>query len=262
MKRLVKVLIVPASVVAVLTVSAVVWALWSASGTGSAGTISNSLGVPGKPTAVATLGSGTVPVSWAGITSPSGNAADVTYYVVRSGGVPACQTSALTCNDVNVPGGTYTYTVQAKFKTWNSQVSLSSDSVTVVPDNTPPNVPAPSVAAAVKFGTNPIFVTSEQLTLSSAATDPGASATGVADVKYYFCAGASGSCTSSNGTLIDTSSTATGGYPVTWSSPSPDGPYRIVAVAKDNANNSATSPATLISVDTTPPSVSTPIVNG
>ncbi|MGH9039458.1 MAG: OmpL47-type beta-barrel domain-containing protein [Acidimicrobiia bacterium] len=138
MKRLLKVLIVPASVVAALTVSAVVWALWTASGTGSAGTISTSLGVPGKPTAVATMGSGTVPVSWTGITSPSGNAADVTYYVVRDGGTAACNTTGLTCSDTSVPDGPHTYTVQAKFKSWNSQISLASDSVTVVNDIVPP----------------------------------------------------------------------------------------------------------------------------
>ena len=263
MKRSKKLFAIPAAVAASLVAGTVVWAFWLSSGTGNASASAGSLGKPGTPNASTTIGTGTVTVSWAGISSPSGTAADVTYEVRRSGSGVECTATApaTTCNDANVEDGFYTYTVTAKFNSWSS-ASGQSNEVEVINDNVPPAVPAPSVSAPVIFGTNPIFVTHETLTLSSAATDTGVGATGVATVKYYFCAG-SGSCTAGTGTLIDTSATAAGAYPVTWSTSTlADGPYQVIAVAKDNANNQATSPPTAISVDTTPPSVSTPIVNG
>ena len=41
-----------------------------------------------------------------------------------------------------------------------------------------------------------------------------------------------------------------------------DGTYEVVAVATDNLTNSSTSASTLLTVDSTPPTVSMPSVNG
>lgn len=128
-------------------------------------------------------------------------------------------------------------------------------------DNTAPTVSAPGATASVKYGTNPIWVNEEPVTLTDAPSDAGS---GVASVTYYYCAGSSGSCTSSNGTLIGTSSNSSNAYSVTLNTPLPaDNEYQLVATATDNAGNtSAASPSTLIGVDTTPPTVSQPGVNG
>lgn len=128
-------------------------------------------------------------------------------------------------------------------------------------DNTPPSVSAPGATASVTYGSNPTWVNEEPVTLTESASDSGS---GVASVTYYYCAGSSGSCTASNGTLIGTSTTSSNNYSVTWNTPLPaDGEYQVVATATDNAGNtSAASPSTLIGVDTTPPTVSQPGVNG
>ncbi|MEV0788881.1 hypothetical protein [Kribbella sp. NPDC050459] len=135
--------------------------------------------------------------------------------------------------------------------------STSTDN-SVLHDVTAPTAPAPTASAAVTFGT---FVNGGAVTLTSAATD---AHSGVASVAYYYCAGSTGACTSANWTAIGSSTAATNGFPVGSNAPfAADGPYRIVAVATDAAGNlSAPSPATQLSVDTTPPSVSRPIVNG
>jgi Bacterial Ig-like domain len=128
-------------------------------------------------------------------------------------------------------------------------------------DNTPPSPSAPGVTASVTYGSNPVWVNEEPVTITDTPTDAGS---GVASVTYYYCAGSSGSCTASNGTLIGTSSTSSNNFSVTWNTPLPaDGQYQLVATATDIAGNtSAASPSTLIGVDTTPPTVSQPGVNG
>lgn len=139
--------------------------------------------------------------------------------------------------------------------------STSTDN-TVTYDVTVPSAPAPVATAAVTHGTNPIFVNSEVVTLTDAATDADS---GVASVSYYYCAGATGSCTSTTGTLIGSSATSASNFSAASGAPfaSPDGPYRVVAVATDGAGNtSGPSAATMITVDTTPPTVSRPTVNG
>jgi hypothetical protein len=128
-------------------------------------------------------------------------------------------------------------------------------------DNTPPTVVAPGATASVTYGSNPMWVNEEPVTLTESASDSGS---GVASVSYYYCAGSSGSCTSSNGTLIGSSTNSGTSYSVTWNTPLPaDGQYQVVVTATDNAGNtSAASPSTLIGVDTTPPTVPQPGVNG
>jgi hypothetical protein len=136
--------------------------------------------------------------------------------------------------------------------------STSTDN-TVSYDPVAPSVAAPALTAAVTFGSNPIYVNNESITFSAVASDTGS---GVASVSYYACPTATGSCSSGTGTLLGSSSTAAGNYPVTTTALTAQGPYQIIAVAVDNAGNTSTSTSTLVSVDSTPPTVSRPIVNG
>lgn len=151
-----------------------------------------------------------------------------------------------------------TYNVVAVATGDNSNVSVPSTPTEVGVDTTGPVLSAPQVSAAATYGSNPTYVSNENVALTdTSVTDAGS---GVQSVAYYYCAGSSGSCTT---TLIGSSSTAAGSYPVTWSTPLPaDGPYRIEAVATDNVTNATTSTSTLVTVDATPPTVSTPSVNG
>jgi Bacterial Ig-like domain len=129
-------------------------------------------------------------------------------------------------------------------------------------DNTAPTVTTPGATASVTYSSNPMWVNEEPVTLTETPSDSGS---GVASVSYYYCAGSSGSCNSSTPwTFIGTSTTSANSYSVVWGTPLPaDGQYQIVATATDNAGNtSASSPSTLIGVDTTAPSVSQPGVNG
>jgi hypothetical protein len=151
-----------------------------------------------------------------------------------------------------------TYNVVAVATDETSNVSSPSTATEVGVDTTGPLVSAPQVAATVSYGSNPTYVSNEDVAL----TDPSVSdaGSGVSSVAYYYCAGSSGSCST---TLIGSSSTSAGSYPVTWGAPLPaDGPYRIEAVATDNVTNATTSTSTLVTVDATPPTVSTPSVNG
>lgn len=137
-------------------------------------------------------------------------------------------------------------------------------STSVAASNTAPKVwivptgDAVGVIAGVTFETNPMFVNDEPVYLTDAATDTGGS--GVQSVAYSYCAGSTGDCTS--GTPIGTSTTAAS-YSVPWTPLPADNPYRIVAVATDNAGNtSGSSTPVAVTVDSTAPSVSRPIVNG
>ena len=142
--------------------------------------------------------------------------------------------------------------------TGNLSFASTSTDNTVSYDVTAPTAPAPGATAAVTFGS---FINHESVTLTDAATDAGS---GVASVSYYYCAGATGSCTSGDA-LAATSTTSAGNFSVStavWTTAA-DGPYRIVAVATDNAGNvSAPSAITVITVDATPPTVPVPTVNG
>ena len=92
-----------------------------------------------------------------------------------------------------------------------------------------------------------VQVTSSSAALTDAAAGVSDTGSGVQKVTYYYCAGYSGACTSANWIQIGNSTTATGDYPVTWTTPPADGAYRVVAVATDNVNN------------TTAPSASIPV---
>jgi hypothetical protein len=153
-----------------------------------------------------------------------------------------------------------TYNVVAVATGQNANVSSPSAATLMGVDTTGPIVAAPHVAAAVTFGSSPIYVNNETVTLTdTSVTDAGS---GVKSVAYYYCPTSAGSCTSGNGTQIGTASTSSP-YSVTWNTPLPaDGAYEIVAVVTDNVTNTSTSSSTLVTVDKTPPNVSTPSVNG
>jgi hypothetical protein len=75
------------------------------------------------------------------------------------------------------------------------------------------------------------------------------SGSGVKTVSYYYCAGYTGSCASTSGTLIGSSPTAAGNYLVTWNGQPLNGAYRLVVVGTDNVSNvsqaSASIPVTI-----------------
>jgi hypothetical protein len=187
---------------------------------------------------------------------------------VAPGTATAVVTGSGTTYNIAVSGMTATGSVSASIAANTAHdaagagntASTSTDN-TVTYDVTAPIASAPAATAAVTFGTNPLFVNNEVVSLTAPATDVGSS---VASVSYYYCAGSTGACTSANWIGIGTSTTAATNYPVPTAAPlAADGPYRVVAVATDAAGNASTpSTATAITVDTTPPTVTRPTVNG
>jgi hypothetical protein len=155
-----------------------------------------------------------------------------------------------------VPNGTYTYTVTAVYNSFSS--SGSSGQVTVA---VAPTASAPGVSATTTYDSNPIWVNEENVTLTDSPSSNGGSVT---SVSYYYCLTSAAPCTSSNWTSIGTT-TSGGSWSVTWASASlpADGTYDLVATATDSTPlNSPVSSATEVAIDTTPPTVSTPSVNG
>ncbi|HZC71152.1 MAG TPA: Ig-like domain-containing protein [Jatrophihabitans sp.] len=137
--------------------------------------------------------------------------------------------------------------------------NTASNTASVTFDVTHPVAATPNLSAPTKYGTDPVYVNDETVTFSSASSDADS---GVASVSYYYCAGATGSCSSANGISVGTS-TAAGDYPVTLSTAGlADQTYRVVAIVADNAGNTTTSAALTFAVDTTVPTLGRPIVNG
>ena len=171
-----------------------------------------------------------------------------TSYTIAVGGLTGSGTvtAAIAANAVHNAGGA------------GNTASTSTDN-TVSYDPVPPTAAAPAVSAAVTYGSNPVFVKNETVSFTSTATDTDS---GVSSVGYYLCAVSAGNCGNGTGSLLGSSSTATGGYPVSSSALTSDGAYQVVAVATDNAGNRSISAPTLITVDTLPPTVSRPTVNG
>jgi hypothetical protein len=94
---------------------------------------------------------------------------------------------------------------------------------------------APSLASVVS---NSFTVAVKVTTAAAALTDaPSDAGSGVKSVAYYYCAGYAGSCTTSTGTLIGSSTNAGTNYAVTWTGQPVDGAYRVVAVVTDNVGN-------------------------
>lgn len=79
-----------------------------------------------------------------------------------------------------------------------------------------------------------VKVTNAAAALADLAADAGS---GMKSVAYYYCAGYTGTCTSTSGTLIGSSMNTAAGFPITWTSQPPNGAYRLVAVGTDNVGN-------------------------
>ncbi len=252
-----------------LAVGGAGWAYFASTGSGSGAANVGVLTAPTHVVAGAPTGS-TVPVSWSGAAEPSGGSAG--YYVTRTpspSGPPAMAcgsspssllvASSSSCNDTSVPDGTYSYTVTAVYNSF-SAVSTSSNQVTVA--SIAPTAAAPGITAAVTYGTNPVWVNGETVTLTDSPSANGGPA--LASVSYYYCLATNAPCTNGNWTPIG-SATSGGTWSVNWSSGSLPGDqtYDVVATATNASPlTSPPSSATEIGIDTTPPSVSTPSVNG
>ena len=112
------------------------------------------------------------------------------------------------------------------------------------------------------YGSNPVWVNSENVTFTDNPSPNGGSA--VASVAYYYCPASNAPCSSANWTPIGTA-TSGGTWSVTLPSTSlpADQTYDVVATATNMAPiTSSVSVATGVGVDTTPPTVATPSVNG
>jgi hypothetical protein len=159
----------------------------------------------------------------------------------------------------NTASGTHTLVAVGN----TSGLTATSNAFTV---STIPTASAPVVSASVTYGANPIWVngkSNESVTLTDSPTDAGG--TGVASVAYYYCPSSAGTCTSSTPWISIGSSSSGPSWSVAWSSSSlpADGTYNVVAVATgDDTNESPPSAPTLVGIDTTPPVLSPPSVNG
>ena len=159
----------------------------------------------------------------------------------------------------SLPSAGITYNLVAVATAIDTNTSPVS-SPTEVEVDTAPVSPAPVVGASHSYTHSGTTYVNNGVSFTDLPTDAGGS--GVASVTYYECAGATGSCTSSNGIQIGMSTNSGSSYAVTWTGQPADQAYRIVALAIDNVANSTTSSSTVVTVDNTAPTVSTPSVNG
>jgi hypothetical protein len=244
------------------------WALFSATSAAEANAFTaDALPQGNTPTAsVSPANSPTVTITFTQAVTTTGNvaipAADYTLerYPVPSGSPVVISNSCvlggttLTCTDT--PGdGTWQYTDTPIYDSWVGTESAKSGSVLV--DSTGPTVSAPIVGSPHRY-VNGITYVNNGVGLTDTASDAGS---GIASVTYYWCLATVGTCTSANGTQIGSPAT-TSPYPVTWNSQPADAAYKLVAVGLDNVGNTTTSSPALVTVDNTPPTVSTPSVNG
>jgi hypothetical protein len=249
------------------------WALFSATSAAEANAFTaDALPQGNTPTAsVSPANSPTVTITFTQAVTTTGNVA-ITSYVLNRYPTPGAGTSVgscsapsggtVTCTDT--PGnGTWQYTDTPVYDNWVG--TASAESTAVVVDTTTPAASAPVVSATLTYGSSPIWVnkkSGENVTLTDSPTDVGGS--GVASVAYYYCLSSAGSCTSGTPWVSIGSSSSSGtNWSVPWSSLPADATYNVVAVATgNNTTMSPVSTATLTGVDSTPPTVSTPSVNG
>ena len=108
-------------------------ASFTAPGSGMAAATVGALSAPTAPSV--TPGVGTVALSWATVSPPTGGGT-VTYYVLRDGGSPGgnCPTSSspstsTSCTDSGLAAGTYHYTVTAVWRSWSAASSPATVTV-------------------------------------------------------------------------------------------------------------------------------------
>ena len=129
-------------------VPAAAWARWTGTGTGTGTGTAATLAAPTGLTLTKPVAT-TVRVGWTASAAPGGGAV-TGYHVTRLAGAtttaacgtsPTSLTTATTCDDTGLAGGTYSYTVTAVYRTWTA-VSTASSSITVTAagDTTPPAV--------------------------------------------------------------------------------------------------------------------------
>jgi hypothetical protein len=210
--------------------------------------------------------SGTITLTWSAQSRLTGSAnSSITYTVERKNGVNGAY-AALTsggcsgtlaysftsCTDQISAGGSYYYHVIAHFHSWTAATADLGPNA----DSTAPNQPTLGSVASPIATTTANGATLTNLTATGISDNTGGS--GVANVAYFYCAGTCSSTpdsASATWTQIGTSTTSTGSYPVTWSSPSlPDGTYSVIVRTQDNAGNDSFSSVKTTTVDNTPPS--------
>ena len=158
------------------------WSFWTGPSSGTGSAIMGTLQPPVNVIVPATS-TGTVALSWTGAT---GTPAPTGYYVIRTrvsdgqaaaacGTSPAATIAGVSCNDLNVPVGTYTYTVTSVYRTWTATSAVSSNSVAVTasPATKLAFTTSPSGSTGgVAFGTQPVVTIQD----ASGATVTGSSA--------------------------------------------------------------------------------------
>ena len=225
-------------------------ASWSTDGSGTGAGSVGSLDAPLNVVATPTYS--TVNVSWDAATPPDGVLAG--YVVNRSDGattVKACDTDlgapatyipagTLTCADLSVPDGSYTYTVTAIFRSWTAE-SLPGNVISVSGDPTTPSQALGMTAATNAYlGGATIYFRSSvagsfQLRSSVADGDSGPAS---ADFPVVSAAGWTHAA--------ETVDTGTGANPITYTSgpftwtPSAATPASIAVVGRDVGGNTVT----------------------
>jgi trimeric autotransporter adhesin len=172
-------------------------------------------------------------------------------------------TLALPSGDLT-SGDTYKVTAQS---TDSLSVSTTSSTVSFVYTVPPPVAGAPGASATTSYSTAPIWFDGENVTLTDTPSVNGG--TPVASVTYYYCLTSNASCTTTstaNWTQIGSSTASGSSWTLTWSASSlpADGTYHVMATATNSSSvtSGPSSTSTEIGLDTTPPSVSTPSING
>lgn len=246
-------------------------ASWSTTGSGTGSGSVGTLAAPSNVSVTPTFS--TVGVSWEAATPPDGVLNG--YVVSRSDGtttVDACGTSlgapgsyvpagTLTCTDLSVPNGTYTYSVTAVFRTWTA-TSNSSNVISVSGD---PDSPSQSI---LMTGGNNAYLGGASIYFRSAVAGSFALTNTVAD-------GASGPASatfpavSSAGWThpAETVTSGTGTNPITYTSstftwaPGAATPSPLSVVGRDVVGNTVTTAVTF-AADNTGPTGSALTVNG
>lgn len=186
-----------ATATSILALCSSAFAYFSTTGAGDATASVAKFSAPTISSALPAVG-GTVALTWTAVTAP--DTGTVTYAVIRDGGEPAgnCPTvssrgTGVTCTDSGLTVGTHTYTVTAKWRTWNSTSGSSQAKVTVgaathftigAASATPGAGVADNLTITALDENNSTVTTyagSHSLTFSGASSSPGGNAPTVAN---------------------------------------------------------------------------------
>lgn len=192
--------LVSAALIVVLCGSA--FAYFSTTGAGDATASVAKFSAPTISSALPAVG-GTVALTWTAVTAPG--TGTVTYAVIRDGGEPAgnCPTvssrgTGVTCTDSGLEVGTHTYTVTAKWRTWNSTSGSTQAKITIG---------AATHFAIAAASTTPAVSVADNLTIS-ALDEKGSTVTTYTGSHNLTFSGASASPGGTNPTVANSSGTA------------------------------------------------------